>query len=323
MLEFVHPNWFWALLIIPVFLAYEIFYKRKRKVRYFHTQLDIIKKVSPFHAAIGYIPLFLHLAAIILLIISLARPRLAHHQQEVKGKGIDIVITMDVSGSMQAIDFQPVNRLEAAKKIANQFIELRKNDRIGIVIFAEHAFTKCPLTLDYNVLKSIMNSIKIDEEAPGTAIGMGLATSVARLKDSDATTKIIILLTDGENNAGEINPGTAAELAKTYGIKVYPIGIGSDGKVDFPVQTPHGVRFRKVQIGFDMEALHRIAQKTGTDFARQAKNTAELEEMFKQINQTIKICFGKPFSYKDIDKSKNYKEWADFFKKESYKMRDI
>jgi Ca-activated chloride channel family protein len=291
MFEYVYPNWFWGLLLLPILLAYEIFWKRKQRVRFFHTRLDVIKKIASTHWIYSYFPLFLRFLAISILIFSLARPRFTYKMQDIKGKGIDIIISIDVSGSMQAIDFKPVNRLEAAKKIANQFIEQRKNDRIGIVVFSEHAFTKCPLTLDYHILKSIMESIQIDEDAPGTAIGMGLATAVARLKDSDATTKIVILLTDGENNAGEIHPNTAAEIAATYGIKVYPIGIGSKGEVDFPFKTPYGIRFQKVKIGYDMNALHRIAKVTGTDFAREARNSAELEEMMNQINQLEKAEF--------------------------------
>jgi Ca-activated chloride channel homolog len=291
MLEYVSPNWLWVLLIIPIIIVVEIIYKQKHRVRLYHSQVEVLRKISPFSGLFSYIPFVIRIIAICLIIIALARPRLAHQQQIIHGKGIDIVLSLDISGSMKALDFKPVNRLEAAKKIANDFIEKRRHDRLGIVVFAENAFTKCPLTLDYHILKTIMNSIEIDEEKPGTAIGMGLATAVARLKDSDAETKIVILLTDGENNAGEIGPETAAQLASTYRIKVYPIGIGSHGEVDFPFQTPRGIVFRKVKIGYDMETLHHIAKVTGTEFAREARNSEELAIMLNQIDQLEKAEF--------------------------------
>jgi Ca-activated chloride channel family protein len=285
MLEFVNPNWFWALLIILPYLAWEIFFKHKRRVRLPHSRLAILRQASGHNSWLRFLPLLLRLLVITLIIFALARPRLSHQKQEITGQGIDIMLAMDVSGSMKAVDFRPTNRLEAAKNVAKNFVDLRQNDRLGVIIFGDNAFTQCPLTLDYNILRTILDQLEIDEAANGTAIGTGLATAVARLKDSEAKSKVIILLTDGRNNAGEIDPLGAADLAKTFGIKVYPIGVGKEGLVDFPVETAFGTRYRQVEISIDMEMLHQIAQITGTARARRATNTEELQAIFAQIDQ--------------------------------------
>jgi len=285
MLEFVNPNWLWALFILLPYFAYEIFFKNKRKIRLRHSRINLIKEATKHSSLLRFLPLISRSIIIVLLIVSLARPRLAHKEEEITGKGIDIMIAIDVSGSMKAVDFKPTNRLEAAKKVANSFIENRKNDRIGLVIFAENAFTQCPLTLDYNILMQTMENIKIDDSANGTAIGMGLATAVARLKDSEAKSKVVILITDGRNNAGEIGPEQAANLASTFGIKVYTIGVGKKGMVDYPVQTSFGTKYQKVNIEIDMEMLNKIANLCDTDFARRAQNTVELETIVKRIDE--------------------------------------
>ncbi|MCF7793284.1 MAG: VWA domain-containing protein [Candidatus Cloacimonetes bacterium] len=288
MLEFVHPDWFWAFFILIPYLLYEIFFKQKRKVRLLHSRVELLKKISGSSWIYNYFPILLRTLVIALLILALARPRLAHKRQQITGKGIDIMLAVDVSGSMQAVDFQPTNRLEAAKEVAKEFINKRRNDRIGMIVFAENAFTQCPLTLDYNILMTIMDNVEINKEANGTAIGMGLATSVARLRESEAKSKVIILITDGRNNAGEIDPLTAADLAATYDIKVYPIGVGSTGLVDFPIQTAFGIQYRKVKIDIDMDTLNDIAEKTGTERALRATNTAELEAIMKHIDEMEK-----------------------------------
>jgi len=302
MLEFVHPYWFWLNLIIIPIVLYEIFIKNKNKPAFFHSRVELLRSLSKTPSFLQYLPILFRIVAIVLLITALARPRFAHKKQQVTGKGIDIILAIDISGSMKAVDFRPVNRLEAAKKVANQFIENRKNDRIGLIVFAEHAYTQCPLTLDYNILKSIMSEMKINEEASGTAIGMGLATSVARLKESEAKSKVIILITDGRNNSGEIDPETAADLAATYDIKVYPIGVGKKGEVDYPFQTAFGVRYQKVNIEIDMETLNKIAKSTGTKFARRAQNTKELEAILKHINELEKteIKIENYYQYQEI-----------------------
>ncbi|MCK5051239.1 MAG: VWA domain-containing protein [Candidatus Cloacimonetes bacterium] len=285
MLEYVNPKWFWALLIIIPYLLYEFLILRRKKVRLIHSRIDLIRSIAGRSSLLQYIPIIIRTLTIVLLILALARPRLAHKKQQITGKGIDIMLAIDVSGSMKAVDFKPVNRLEAAKKVAIDFIEHRRNDRIGLIVFSENAFTQCPLTLDYNILMSIMDNVSIDEDASGTAIGMGLATAVARLKDSEAKSKVIILITDGRNNAGEIEPLDAAGLASTFAVKVYPVGVGRKGLVDYPVQTAFGIRYQKVNIEIDMDSLDKIAEITGTKHARLATNTDELSAIMEYIDE--------------------------------------
>jgi len=301
----MYPKWFWLLLLLLPYLAYEIFYKDRKKVRLRFSRVDLIKDVAIHNSWLRFFPVILRSFVLILLVVSLARPRIANKKTQITGKGIDIILAIDVSGSMQAVDFKPVNRLEAAKKVATEFIQNRKNDRIGLVTFSDVAFTQCPLTLDYNILMTLLNKIKIDKDAKGTAIGMGLATSVARLKDSKAKSKVIILITDGRNNSGEIDPFTAAELAETYNIKVYTIGVGSKGPVDFPMQTPYGIQYRKVNIDIDMGTLNKIAQMTGTKRARRATNTQELKMIMKHIDKMEKTEI----------KIKNYYRYEELFQK--------
>ncbi|MBN2461584.1 MAG: VWA domain-containing protein [Candidatus Cloacimonetes bacterium] len=289
MLELVYPQWFWLLLLLIPLAAYDIFYKRKKRNYFNHSRLDLLRAASGNTKYLRFLSLGLRAVVIILITIALVRPRIANQHQQLTGKGIDIILALDVSGSMKAVDFQPVNRLEAAKKVAVEFIENRRNDRIGLVIFSEYAFTQCPLTLDYNILMTIMDDMKINETASGTAIGMGLATAVARLKDSEAKSRVIILITDGRNNTGEIDPVTAAKLAETFGIKVYAIGVGSRNEVDYPVQTAFGIRYQKVRIEVDMETLNQIAAITGTERARRAQNTAELKAIIDYIDQMEKV----------------------------------
>ncbi len=294
MFEFASPNWFWLLLIVPVYLTYELFYKSRKVVRIIHPSVKLLKEASGHSSLMRFLPLVLRTIIILLLVTSLARPRFKNKQTEIVGRGIDIMLAIDVSGSMHAIDFQPTNRLEAAKKVASEFIKRRPNDRIGIVTFAENAFTRCPLTLDYRILNLTMDSIEIDDNANGTAIGLGLGQSVARLEKSDAKSKVVILITDGRNNTGEIEPLDAAELAKIYDIKVYPIGVGSKGMVDFPYKDAWGrTRYQKGRSDVDMETLDKIAEITGTRKARRAHNTKELEQIVELIDSmeksTVKV----------------------------------
>jgi Ca-activated chloride channel family protein len=284
MIEFVNPLWLWGLVLVPIFILYQIFVQNKKRVRFIHSRFDIFQLITKRSSWLSYLPLILRSLVLISLLVALARPRIVHEEERIIGHGIDIMISLDVSGSMRAVDFQPVNRLEAAKKVARYFVEKRKNDRIGMVVFAGKAFTRCPLTLDYNILMNTIDNIDFPQHFDGTAIGMGLATAVARLKDSDAESKVIILVTDGMNNTGEIDPLTAAQLAATYGIKVYPIAIGTYGPVDFPVQTPVGIRYQKVEIGFDMDTLEETARITGTGRAWHAEDTQEFEQIIDEID---------------------------------------
>ena len=285
MFEFVNPEALWLLLTIPFFWGYQLLIHDRYRVRVNYSRLNLLREAAKKSSFLTHLPTILRTLTLLFLILAIARPRLSDRKELIRGQGIDIIISLDVSGSMQAIDFKPKNRLEAAKSVALDFIEGRKNDRIGVVIFAPHAFTVCPLTTDYNLLRHIVSNIEIPAESAGTAIGMGIATAVARLKDSEAETKIILLITDGLNNTGEIDPITAAHLAATYGIKIYPIGIGSDGLVDFPFHHPRfGVQYRKVNIDYDMESLHEIARITGVERAWEASDTREFEQVIKEID---------------------------------------
>ncbi len=226
------------------------------------------------------------LAAISLFVVVLARPQSSKNWEKSETEGIDIVVALDVSSSMLAQDFQP-DRLEAAKNVAMEFISGREYDRMGLVVFAGEAFTQCPLTTDRAVLLNLFKDIQSGMIEDGTAIGNGLATAVARLKDSEAVSRVVILLTDGENNRGEVAPVTAAEIAKTFGIRVYTVGVGSIGTAPYPVrvQTPFGeqVQMRDVEVKIDEETLQQISSLTDGKYFRATSNS-KLEEIYKEID---------------------------------------
>lgn len=233
-----------------------------------------------------HLPFLLRVLAITLIVIAIARPQATNSWRTENTEGIDIVITLDVSGSMLAEDFRP-NRLEASKSVANEFILSRPNDNIGLVLFAGKSFTQCPLTTDHAVLINLFNSIDYGIIEDGTAIGLGLANSVNRLKDSQAKSKVVILLTDGDNNRGDIAPISAGELAKTFGIRVYTIGVGSHGKVNIPIQTPLGKQYQQMESAFDEKPLEEIAQMTGGQYFR-ATNNEKLRSIYQEIDQMEK-----------------------------------
>lgn len=224
--------------------------------------------------------------ALCCLIIALARPQTHNDEQMVNGEGIDIVLCLDISGSMLAQDFTP-NRMEAAKNVASEFIDNRPTDRIGLVIFSGEAFTMCPLTTDRNVLKSQLFQVHSGLLEDGTAIGSGLATGVDRLRNSPSKSKVIILLTDGENNGGLIDPNTAKEIAKSVGVRVYTIGMGTEGYAPVPVQTPAGVVMQREKVNIDEKLLTQIATETGGRYYR-AKDNESLSNIYKQIDQLEK-----------------------------------
>ena len=233
-----------------------------------------------------HLPFVLRVLAITLIVIAIARPQATNSWRTENTEGIDIVITLDVSGSMLAEDFRP-NRLEASKSVANEFILSRPNDNIGLVLFAGKSFTQCPLTTDHAVLINLFNSINYGIIEDGTAIGLGLANAVNRLKDSQAKSKVVILLTDGDNNRGDIAPISAGELAKTFGIRVYTIGVGSHGKVNIPIQTPLGKQYQQMESAFDEKPLEEIAQMTGGKYFR-ATNNEKLRSIYQEIDQMEK-----------------------------------
>lgn len=233
-----------------------------------------------------HIPFLLRVVAVVLLAVALARPQLSNSWKSESTEGIDIMMALDISGTMQAEDLKP-NRLEAAKSVATDFILARPNDNIGLVVFAGESFCQCPLTTDHAVLINLFNSVKFGMIEDGTAIGLGLANSVNRMKDSKTKSKVVILLTDGSNNRGDIDPQTAAEIAKTYGIRVYAVGVGSHGKARVPVQTPIGIQYMTMDSEFDEVTLKQIAQTTGGEYFRATDNKT-LKQIYEKIDQLEK-----------------------------------
>ena len=229
-----------------------------------------------------HVPFVLRTLAIILVTIALARPQASNSWRTENTEGIDIMLTLDISGTMMAEDLKP-NRLEASKDVATEFILSRPNDNIGLVVFAGESFTQCPLTTDHTVLVNLFKGIEYGLLEDGTAIGLGLANAVNRIKDSKSKSKVIILLTDGSNNRGDIAPITAAEIAKSMGIRVYAIGVGSYGKVNIPVQTPIGIQYQQMESEFDEKSLQEIAQMTGGSYFR-ATNNEKLRSIYKEID---------------------------------------
>ncbi len=285
---FEYPKLLW-LEVIPVLLILHYLYlelsERNPHLRV-STIVPWLKEGRGVMNVVRHIPFALRIVALALIILCIARPRATEQVEKVDTEGIDIVFAMDVSTSMLARDFTP-DRINAAKDIAIEFISQRPSDRMGIVVFAGESFTQCPLTTDRATLINLMKEISTDLIEDGTAIGNGLATAVARMKDSDAKSRVIILLTDGVNNRGEITPQMAAEIAQTYGIRVYTIGVGANGMAPYPVMTPWGVDIQKVQVEIDEALLTDIANSTGGRYFRATDNT-KLMEIYSEINKMEK-----------------------------------
>ncbi len=244
-------------------------------------QFKPTKKIILRHIVFG-----LQLLGITMLIIALARPQSTNKWKNVTSEGIDIIISLDISGSMLAADFKP-NRLEAAKEVAAEFITNRPDDRIGLVVFSAESFTQCPVTTDHATLLNLLKDIQMGMIDDGTAIGMGLATAVNRLKDSKSKSKVIILLTDGVNNTGTIAPITAAEIARAFHIRVYTIGVGTIGTAPYPVQTPFGTQYQNMEVEIDEPLLQQIANLTGGKYFR-ATNNQKLRDIYKEIDKMEK-----------------------------------
>lgn len=285
---FEYPQLLW-LLAIPVLLV-ALYVWKEMKDRRPHLRVSTL---TPWKEGgrsilgiIRHVPYALRIAALSLIIIAIARPRSATEMEKVDTEGIDIVLAMDVSTSMLAMDFKP-NRLNAAKDIAVEFIAERPSDRMGIVVFAGESYTQCPLTTDRATLINLMQDVQTDLIEDGTAIGNGLATAVARMKDSDAKSRVVILLTDGVNNMGAVTPQDAAEIAKTYGIRVYTIGVGANGEAPYPVLTPWGNEVRNMKVEIDEDLLKNIADMTGGKYFRATDNT-KLAEIYSEINRMEK-----------------------------------
>jgi len=286
-MTFNNPEYlFLLLMLIPmVFWYIKEMYKSDASLQIStHRNLQLIpksKKVKLLH-----IPFILRILAIILIIVALARPQASNSWRTENTEGIDIMLTLDVSGTMLAEDLKP-NRLEASKEVATEFILSRPNDNIGLVVFSGESFTQCPLTTDHAVLVNLFKAVNYGIIEDGTAIGLGLANAVNRIKDSKAKSKVIILLTDGSNNRGDIAPITAAEIAKSFGIRVYAIGVGSYGKVNIPVQTPIGLQYQQMDSEFDEVSLKNIADMTGGKYFR-ATNNNKLRAIYQEIDQMEK-----------------------------------
>ena len=286
-MTFNNPEYlFFLLVLIPVVFWYikEMHHSDASLQISSHRNLQMKQKTLKIKLL--HVPFVLRCLAITMVVIALSRPQASNSWRTESTEGIDIMLTLDISGTMMAEDLKP-NRLEASKAVASEFILSRPNDNIGLVVFAGESFTQCPLTTDHAVLINLFNGVNYGLIEDGTAIGLGLANAVNRIKDSKARSKVIILLTDGSNNRGDIAPITAAEIAQSFGIRVYAIGVGSYGKVNIPVQTPLGLQYQLMDSEFDEKSLQNIATMTGGQYFR-ATNNNKLRSIYQEIDQMEK-----------------------------------
>ena len=298
---FANPEFFWLLLLLPLMLLWYWFWNKKSQANVTFSSTIAFKKTKSWSDALYHLLFVLRMIAIALIVVALARPQT--HSENAKTKitdGIDIVMAIDVSASMLSQDLKP-NRFEALKKVASQFVKDRPNDRIGLVIYAGESYTKTPVTTDKSIILNALSEITYGQIEDGTAIGMGLATAVNRLKESKAKSRVIILLTDGVNNTGFIDPQTAAELAAEYGIKVYTVGIGTNGMALSPyaLNADGSIIYRMQQVDIDEPLMKKIAQVTKGRYFR-ATNNQKLQQIYDEINQmeTTKI---EEFKYTEVD----------------------
>lgn len=304
---FANPTYLYLLLLLVPLIGWYIYklHKSQASLQVSSSEAFQLPGTSFWKVYMRHLPFVLRMLAIALLIVVLARPQSTNSWQNSSTEGIDIVMAMDISTSMLAEDLKP-NRLEAAKDVAASFINGRQNDNIGLVVFAAESFTQCPLTIDHGVLLNLFKDIQPGIIQDGTAIGLGLANAVSRIKDSQAKSKVIILLTDGVNNTGEIAPVTAAEIAKTFGIRVYTIGVGTQGEAPYPIPTAFGVQYQNVPVEIDEQVLKQIASTTGGQYFRATDNSS-LKEIYSEIDQLEKTKISvQEFS----KKQEEYKNWA-------------
>ena len=287
-ITFAHPQYFFLLLLIPLLLFWQYRVKRKQQATMIVSSLAGVEKISgSWKINLRWLLHLFRYMSLLFLIIALARPQNSAVNETINSEGLDIVMSLDISGSMLAEDFKP-NRIDAAKKVAQTFIENRPTDRIGLVIFSGESFTQCPLTTDQNVLKEQLKNVRSGLLEDGTAIGMGLATAVERLRNSTAKTKVIILLTDGVNNAGLIDPITALEIAKAYKIRVYTIGVGSQGSAPYPVKDQFGrTTMQMMPVQIDEALMQKISRETGGKYYRATNNTS-LGKVYDEIDRLEK-----------------------------------
>lgn len=298
---FAHPQFFWLLLLLPLMILWHFFWDKKSKPSVTISSTIAFKRAKSLYNQLYHLLFLLRIIAIALLIIALARPQTRSESAKTKiTEGIDIVMAIDVSASMLSQDLKP-NRFEALKKVASQFVKDRPNDRIGLVIYAGESYTKTPVTSDKSIILNALSELTYGQIEDGTAIGMGLATAVNRLKESKAKSRVIILLTDGVNNTGFIDPQTAAELAAEYGIKVYTVGIGTNGMALSPyaLNIDGSIIYRMQQVDIDEPLMKKIAKTTNGRYFR-ATNNQKLQQIYDEINQmeTTKV---EEFKYTEVD----------------------
>jgi len=304
---FANPTYLYLLLLLIPIIGWYIYKLSKSQASLQVSSSDgfTASGASSWKVWLRHVPFVLRTIAIILLIVILARPQSTNSWQNSNTEGIDIMMAMDISTSMLAQDLKS-NRLEAAKDVAAAFINGRPHDNIGLVVFAAESFTQCPLTIDHGVLLNLFKGIQPGIIEDGTAIGLGLANAVSRIKDSQAKSKVIILLTDGVNNTGEIAPVTAAGIAKTFGIRVYTIGVGTKGEAPYPFQTAYGIQYQNVPVEIDEPTLKQISATTGGQYFR-ATDNASLKEIYSEIDQLEKTKISVQQYSKKQDE---YEKWA-------------
>ena len=287
-MTFANPGYLFLLLLLIPVVGWYIWKLRNARASVQLSSTDSLRRQpKSLRVWLIHVPFALRVMVITLLSLALARPQLSNRWQSESTEGFDIMMALDISGTMLGEDLKP-NRLEAAKTVATDFVLSRPNDQIGLVVFAGESFTQCPLTTDHAVLVNLFQSVKFGMIEDGTAIGLGLANAVNRMKDSETKSKVVILLTDGSNNRGDIDPMTAAEIAKTFNIRVYAIGVGSYSKeVRVPIYTPYGVQYGTMSSEFDESTLRNIAQMTGGEYFRATDNNS-LKAIYQQIDQLEK-----------------------------------
>lgn len=284
---FEYPYFLLLLLIIPLLIVFQIFYDKKQYPNIHYSQLSPFESFTKsWKVKLRLLPNCIRYLALTLLIIAIARPQSYLSKDEMNVEGVDIVVALDISGSMLAEDFKP-NRLEAAKEVAKDFMQGRLTDNIGLVVFSGEAFTQCPPTTDHRMLLELTSKVESGIIEDGTAIGDGLATAINRMKDTKTKSKTIILLTDGVNNMGAIDPLTAAEIAKEHKMRVYTIGIGKIGMAPYPFQTPFGKQYQNVEVNIDEPLLKEIAKTTGGKYFRSTDKNS-LQTIFKEIDNMEK-----------------------------------
>jgi Ca-activated chloride channel family protein len=286
-IEFADPIFFYLLLLVPLFLFLNRKFGKHSALKY--SAIDTLKNIQPsWRQKFKFILTWLQMLAFVLLIIGMARPQTRDTQSSITTEGIDIMLALDISGSMRIEDMGNMNRIDAAKYVAERFVRGRQSDRVGLVVFAGKSFTQCPLTVDYGILISLIHQVNVGMVEDGTAIGMGLVNAINRLRDSKAKSKVIILLTDGENNRGEIDPLTAAQIAQALGIRVYTIAAGKNGMARIPVDDPFfGKQYVTAEVKIDEASLRNIADITGGKFFHATEERA-LEDIYDQIGQLEK-----------------------------------